>query len=127
MSDILSRNVLKDKRCTEYILRIILNDKEVKVIDQKLQADYRNLHGRGAVLDCLVVDSRNRAINIELQQDNEGAHPKRMPWAKIFLSCISAEPSKKLERSSAINLTLSMWMPASRMEKLKIKKKWHKA
>ncbi len=42
-----------------------------------MQADYKNLQGRSAMLDCLAIDGKNREINIELQQDNEGAHPKR--------------------------------------------------
>ena len=77
MSDIFGRNVLKDLRCTEYILRIILNDKNLKVIDQTLQADFKNLHGRGVVLDCLATDNKRRKVNIEFQQGKEGAHPKR--------------------------------------------------
>ena len=66
MSDLLSRNILKDKRCTEYILRIIMDDKELRVVEQKLQADYKNLQGRSAMLDCLAIDGKNREINIEL-------------------------------------------------------------
>ena len=44
---------------------------------QKLQSDYKNLHGRSVILDCVAVDGMDRQINIELQQDNEGASAKR--------------------------------------------------
>ena len=77
MSDILIRNVLKDERCTEYILQVILRDKKLTVVDQKIQADYKNLHGRSAVLDCVARDGTGRMFNIEIQQDDEGAQPKR--------------------------------------------------
>lgn len=85
MSDILSRNVLKDRRCTEYILRIIMDDKKLRVVDQRIQADYKNLHGRSAILDCVVVDGQGRVINIELQQGDEGASPKRARYHQALM------------------------------------------
>lgn len=53
MNDIFMRNVLKETACTEYILQVIMNKKELKVIDQTLQKDYKNLQGRSAILDCV--------------------------------------------------------------------------
>ncbi len=98
MSDIFGRNVFKDQRCTEHILRIILKDKELKVVDQKLQADYKNLHGRGVVLDCLVVDGQNRVFNVELQQDNEGAHPKRARYHLSLMDTNVLEPGQEFDK-----------------------------
>ena len=43
MSDILARNVFKDKNACEYVLRIILEDKELTVIDNETQMDFRNM------------------------------------------------------------------------------------
>ena len=77
MSDILARNVLKDKECCEYILRIIMNDSMLTVLDNQVQADYKNLHGRSAVLDCVAKSGDGRLFNVEIQQENEGAIPKR--------------------------------------------------
>ena len=39
--------------------------------------DFRNMHGRGVVLDCVAKDGSGRVFNVEIQQDDEGAHPKR--------------------------------------------------
>ena len=77
MSDILARNVFKDKNACEYVLRIILEDKELTAIDNETQMDFRNMHGRGVVLDCVAKDGSGRIFNVEIQQDDEGAHPKR--------------------------------------------------
>lgn len=77
MSDILARNVFKDKKACEYVLRIILDDKSLVVSENDVQVDFRNLHGRSTVLDCVVKDGTGRIFNVELQQDDEGAHPKR--------------------------------------------------
>ncbi len=35
------------------------------------------MHGRGVVLDCVAKDRSGRVMNVEIQQDDEGAHPKR--------------------------------------------------
>ena len=69
MSDILARNVFKDKNACEYVLRIILEDKELTVIDNETQMDFRNMHGRGVVLDCVAKDGSGRVINVEIQED----------------------------------------------------------
>ena len=45
MDDVFMRNVLKKQKCTEYILQIIMGEKNLRVIDQVLQKDYKNLQG----------------------------------------------------------------------------------
>jgi predicted transposase/invertase (TIGR01784 family) len=77
MNDIFMRNVLKETSCTEYILQVIMNKKELKVIDQTLQKDYKNLQGRSAILDCVAKDAENNFFNVEIQGENDGASPKR--------------------------------------------------
>ena len=76
MSDIFMRNVLKKKECTEYVIQTILNDR-IHILDQTIQKDYKNLQGRSAIMDCVARDDRNRRINVEIQQEKEGASPKR--------------------------------------------------
>ena len=49
MSDIFMRNVLKQKECTEHILRVIMGRDDLKVLEQVLQKDYKNLQGRSAI------------------------------------------------------------------------------
>ena len=53
MSDVFMRNVFKKRECTEYVLQVIMDKKDLKVIDQVLQKDYKNLQGRSAILDCV--------------------------------------------------------------------------
>ena len=98
MSDMFIRNVLKDERCTEYILRIILNDKELTVVDQKIQADYKNLHGRSAVLDCVARDGKGRMFNVEIQQDDEGAQPKRARYHVGIMDTNILNPGEFFDR-----------------------------
>lgn len=77
MSDMFMRNVLQDQRCTEYILQVIMDKSDLQIIDQTIQKDYKNLQGRSAILDCVAKDSAGRYMNIEIQQKNDGASPKR--------------------------------------------------
>ena len=49
MNDIFMRNVLKKRECTEYILQVIMGEKDLKVIDQVQQKDYKNLQGRSEI------------------------------------------------------------------------------
>ena len=77
LSDVLMRNVFKKRECTEYVLQIILNQKDLKIVDQVLQKDYKNLQGRSAILDCVARDTKGRQFNVEIQQESEGASPKR--------------------------------------------------
>ena len=73
MNDIFMRNVLKETACTEYILQVIMNRTDLKVIDQTLQKDYKNLQGRSAILDCVAKDAENNHFNVEIQGENDGA------------------------------------------------------
>ena len=77
MNDVFMRNVFKKQECTEYVLQVIMGRKDLKVLDQVLQKDYKNLQGRSAILDCVVRDADGKQFDVEIQQDAEGASPKR--------------------------------------------------
>ena len=77
MDDIFMRNVLKDSACTEYILKVIMNQDDLKLEDQILQADYKNLQGRSSTLNCVALDKSGRKYNIEFQNADSGASLKR--------------------------------------------------
>lgn len=77
MDDIFMRNVLKDSACTEYILKVIMDQDNLKLEDQILQADYKNLQGRSSILDCIALDNSSRKYNIEFQNADSGASLKR--------------------------------------------------
>ena len=64
--DIFMRNVFKQKECTEYVLQIIMNKKELKVIDQVIQMDYKNLQGRSAIMDCVAIDNEGKKFETNM-------------------------------------------------------------
>ena len=77
MDDIFMRIVLKDRKCTEYILQTILQKPDLKIKTQSIQSDLKNLQGRSLILDCLCSDTNGTVYNIEVQNDSHGASPKR--------------------------------------------------
>ncbi|MBP0060142.1 hypothetical protein JYQ77_07790, partial [Anaerobutyricum soehngenii] len=50
--------------------------KELTVIDQTLQEDYKNLQGRSAILDSVAKDAENNFLNVEIQGENDGPSQK---------------------------------------------------
>ncbi len=94
MNDVFMRNVFKKQECTEYVLQIILNQKDLKVVEQILQKDYKNLQGRSAVLDCVARDADGRQMNVEIQQENEGASPKRARYHSGLMDMNTLNPGQ---------------------------------
>lgn len=94
MDDIFMRNVLKCLECTAYILQVIMGNHNLRVVDQTLQKDYKNLQGRSAVLDCVAKDSLGKKYNIEFQQDNEGAEPKRARYHSGLVDMNTLNPGE---------------------------------
>ena len=99
MDDIFMRTVFKDKDCVEYILQVIMNKKDLQVIDQILQQDYKNLQGRSAVLDCVARDETFRQYNIEIQGDKkDGASPKRARYHSGLLDMNTLKPGEDFNK-----------------------------
>lgn len=70
---------------TEFILRIILGDNRIKVIDAKTQYLIKSLTGRDVWLDVKAEDAKGRQINIEIQRDDRGAGRKRARYHSSVL------------------------------------------
>ena len=98
MNDIFMRNVLKEISCTKYILQVIMNRTDLKVIDQTLQKDYKNLQGRSAILDCVAKDAENNFFNVEIQGENDGASPKRARYHCGLLDMNLLNPGDPFDR-----------------------------
>ena len=98
MSDIFMRNVFKKRECLEYVLQIIMEKQDLHVIDQIIQKDYKNLQGRSAVMDCVAKDSTGKQFDVEIQQDNEGASPKRARYHSGLMDMNTLNPGQDFEK-----------------------------
>lgn len=97
MSDIFMRNVFKQRECLEYVLQVIMEKQDLKVIDQIIQKDYKNLQGRSAILDCVARDSEGKQFDVEIQQDNEGASPKRARYHSGLMDMNTLNPGQDFD------------------------------
>lgn len=108
MSDAFMRNVLKVTACAEYVLQVILGKKDLRVTEVIVQQDNKNLQGRSAVLDCVARDDDDIRYNVEIQQENEGASPKRARFHSGLLDMNTLNPGEdfdKLQESYVIFIT----------------------
>ena len=97
MSDIFMRNVFKKRECLEYVLQVIMEKQDLYVIDQVIQKDYKNLQGRSAVMDCGARDSTGKQFDVEIQQDNEEASPKRARYHSGLMDMNTLNPGQDFE------------------------------
>ena len=113
MSDIFMRNVFKQRECLEYVLQVIMEKQDLSVIDQIIQKDYKNMQGQSAVMDCVSRDSEGKQFDVEIQQDNEGASPKRARYHSglmdmDFRFTILTDRSRRLTNHSKMKHILYM-------------------
>ena len=97
MSDIFMRNVFKQRECLEYVLQVIMEKQDLKVIEQIIQKDYKNLQGRSAIMDCVARDSEGKQMDVEIQQDNEGASPKRARYHSGLMDMNTLNPGQDFD------------------------------
>ncbi|MBQ7264641.1 MAG: PD-(D/E)XK nuclease family transposase [Firmicutes bacterium] len=76
MDDTFMSKVFEDKECAELVLSIILG-KKLKVVNVKTQYGIDNLHGRSIRLDIRAVDTSSNLYDIEIENDQKRATPKR--------------------------------------------------
>ena len=62
-----------------------------------VQKDYKNLQGRSAVLDCVARDSDGKQMDVEIQQDKEGASPKRARYHSGLMDMNTLNPGQDFE------------------------------
>lgn len=68
--------IFKDKKCAEELLSVIL-DRKIAIINVQTQYSIQSLKCRSVRLDIKAVDENDDVMNIEVQNDNEGAIPER--------------------------------------------------
>lgn len=98
MDDTFMSKVFEDKRCTELVLRIILNRDDLIVDHVNCQQDIKNLQGRSIRMDILAHDRKGVIYNIEVQNDDAGADPKRARYNSSLLDTNITEAGDKYDQ-----------------------------
>ena len=53
-----------------------MGKQDLRVIDQIIQKDYKNMQGRSAVMDCVARDSEGKQFDVEIQQPTKAPPQK---------------------------------------------------
>ena len=97
LDDDFMTKVFEDISCAELLLRIILNDEGIRVLEAHSQRGIKNLQGRSVKLDILAVDSHNRVFNVEVQRSDRGAGAKRARYNSALIDANVTEPGYQYE------------------------------
>lgn len=97
LDDDFMTKVFEDISCAELLLRIILNDECIRVLEAHSQRGIKNLQGRSVKLDILAVDSHNRVFNVEVQRSDRGAGAKRARYNSALIDANVTEPGDQYE------------------------------
>lgn len=90
IDDIMFEAIAKEEGVCEEILRVILEDSELKVKRVVPQKSISNLYGREVRLDALCELSTGQMVNVEVQRSDNDDHLMR---ARYNTSCITANTS----------------------------------
>ena len=83
-----------DKEGAQFILRIILDKKDLVVTNMRTQHSLKNLQGHSVILDVFATDSERRMYNIEVQRSDTGASPKRARYLSSMIDANYFRPSE---------------------------------
>ena len=82
-----------DMKGAEFILRIIMNKEDLRVLQSNIQHDIKNLRGHSILLDVFAEDSEGKRYDIEVQRDDKGAIPKRARYHSSLMDAQFLGPS----------------------------------
>ena len=98
MSDNKFRQVAKYKEAIQEILRVILNDNKLVVVECKSQRDYSEAIFHGVILDCEAILGSGEIVNIEIQNHFYDNPFWRMSY-NISILRVENAPKKAVFRS----------------------------
>lgn len=87
-----------DIECTQFLLRIILNDGNIRVKKATTQKKIKNLSGRDLQLDILAEKADGTKFNVEVQNADGGAIPQRARYHMSLLDAKSLHKSKYFDK-----------------------------
>lgn len=98
IDDVFMNAVFNDsKECTELVLRIILDRKDLTVTSVKTQESLKNIYGRSLALDILATDSEGRIYDIEFQRDSSKASARRARYHSSLMDSNYVLPGDDFE------------------------------
>ncbi len=85
MSDPMVKSVFEDPACTGCLVRTLMGDKNLKIKDFQIQRTIPSLRNHSVILDVLAILEDGKAVNVEIQLEEEKADPHRI---RIYSSMV---------------------------------------
>ncbi len=97
IDDLMFRTMAEDERFCEEILRVILGDDTLTVLESIPQYTGTNPQGRSVILDAKCVLGSGRKIDIEVQRADDDDHQKRVRYNGALLTTNITDPGTKFK------------------------------
>jgi hypothetical protein len=97
IDDLMFRKMAEDKEFCQEILRVILSDDELIVLESIPQWFGTNLQGRSVILDAKCVKGNGSQVDIEVQKANDDDHQRRVRYNGAILTTNVSDPGIKFE------------------------------
>jgi predicted transposase/invertase (TIGR01784 family) len=97
IDDLMFRKMAEDKEFCQEILRVILSDDELIVLESIPQWSGTNLQGRSVILDAKCVKGNGSQVDIEIQKANDDDHQRRVRYNGAILTTNTSDPGIKFE------------------------------
>jgi len=98
IDDVMFRKMAEDLEFCQEILRVIIGDPALIVLDNTPQYAVTNLQGRSVILDAHCKLGDGREINIEVQKANDDDHQRRVRYNGSVLTANITDPGEKFEK-----------------------------
>jgi predicted transposase/invertase (TIGR01784 family) len=97
IDDILFRKMAEDTEFSQEILRVILEDDELVVLESRPQWEGRNLKGRSVILDAKCITGDGTHVDIEVQKADDDDHQRRVRYNGAILTTNTTDTGIKFE------------------------------
>jgi hypothetical protein len=98
IDDLMFRKMAEDKEFCQEILRVILEDEKLVVLESVPQWVGTNLQGRSVILDAKCVKGDGVQVDIEVQKSDDDDHQRRVRYNGATLTTNVADPGIKFEK-----------------------------
>ncbi len=91
------KKMAEDKGFCQEVIRTVLDDPELVVVEVRPQEYIKNLQGRSVILDahCVLADGSN--INVEVQKSDDDDHQKRVRYNAACITANIVDPGSRFE------------------------------
>lgn len=97
IDDIMFEKLMENPKVCEEILRIILDDDTLSVLEVVQQASIKNLRGRSVRLDALCTLGNGSKCNVEVQRADNDDHQRRVRYNASVVTSNIVSPGERFE------------------------------